>query len=209
LQWCFYYPAVIDPDELQFTADEQKIWPPRSPRIAAGDLLAALANYPAGPANISDNEKIYHAALLLSVGEVEKAGALCRHFNPVAAPARRRPAPNHRRRETAAVPSTHELSSFSTELLADSYYRTIARHPRNSLQNALELAQQAAKKSPKSGFAWERVAELEFSFGRTDKCARSDLDQSLALAPRNAQALALKGFLLAAQNQPREALLVV
>ena len=23
LQWCFYYPAVIDPDELQLTADEQ------------------------------------------------------------------------------------------------------------------------------------------------------------------------------------------
>src|SRR5207253_6028821 len=36
--------------------------------------------------------------------------------------------------------------------------------------------------------------------------AMDALDRSLALAPRNAEALALKGFLLAARNKPREAI---
>ena len=49
------------------------------------------------------------------------------------------------------------------------------------------------------------MAELEFSFGRT-RAASDALDRSLSLAPRNAQALALKGFLLAARNNTREAL---
>jgi Flp pilus assembly protein TadD len=46
---------------------------------------------------------------------------------------------------------------------------------------------------------------LEFSFGRTDR-ALAALNKSLALAPRNAQALALQAFLLAAQNNIREAI---
>ena len=76
---------------------------------------------------------------------------------------------------------------------------------RASLENALKLARQAAAASPKSGFAWARVAELEFSFGHT-WTALDALNRSLALSPRNAQALALKGFLLAAQNRTRDAI---
>jgi Tfp pilus assembly protein PilF len=49
------------------------------------------------------------------------------------------------------------------------------------------------------------VAELEFSFGQIG-AAQEALNKSLALAPRNAQALALQGFLLAAGNRPRRAL---
>src|SRR6185312_7386294 len=70
---------------------------------------------------------------------------------------------------------------------------------------ALQSAKQAAAKSPQLGFAWVRVAELEFSFGHT-AAAEEALDKSLALAPRNAQALALKGFLLSAQGKTREAI---
>jgi tetratricopeptide (TPR) repeat protein len=49
------------------------------------------------------------------------------------------------------------------------------------------------------------VAELEFSFGNT-RAANEAVTRSLALAPRNAQALALKGFLRAADNKTGEAL---
>src|SRR5262249_10186260 len=69
-----------------------------------------------------------------------------------------------------------------------------------SLKAALQLAQQAATRSVDFGFAWERVAELEFSFGRTSD-ALDALTKSLRLAPRNAQALALNGFLFGAQNK--------
>ena len=72
------------------------------------------------------------------------------------------------------------------------------------MDRALALAKQAAASSPEFGFAWERVAELEFSFGRTHE-AMAALDRSLALSPRNAQALALEGFLLAAQSRTADA----
>src|SRR5262249_955237 len=49
-------------------------------------------------------------------------------------------------------------------------------------------------------FAFERVAELEFSFGHIGEAVAA-LDKSLAVAPRNAQAHALQGFLMAARNR--------
>ena len=105
------------------------------------------------------------------------------------------------KRQSATTTTEPTLAS---EFLADSYFEQSRAIREISLQNALRLAQQATRLSPNFGFAWERVAELQFSFGRTDE-ALAALNQSLRLAPRNAQALALKGFVLAQANQPREA----
>ena len=91
--------------------------------------------------------------------------------------------------------------TLATAFLAESYYQ----QSRANLPAALIAARRAAEKSPGFAFAWGRVAELEFSFGRTP-AALEALNKSLALAPQNAQALALKGFLLSAQNQIPEAL---
>src|SRR5205823_1134842 len=55
------------------------------------------------------------------------------------------------------------------------------------------------------GFGWARVAEMEFSFGHVGEALKA-LEKSLELAPRNPEALALKGFLLGAQNRIREAI---
>ncbi len=73
------------------------------------------------------------------------------------------------------------------------------------MEAALKLTRQAVTVAPDFGYAWERVSELEFSFGHVRE-ALVALDKSLVLTPRSAQALALKGFLLAAQNQTREAI---
>jgi tetratricopeptide (TPR) repeat protein len=89
--------------------------------------------------------------------------------------------------------------------MAASYFQQSLAIRETSLERALALARQAATNSPNFGFAWERVAELEFSFGRLTP-ALSDLEKSLALAPRNAQALALKGFILSAENRNHEAI---
>jgi tetratricopeptide (TPR) repeat protein len=207
LQWCFYYPAVIDPDELQLTAAEQNNLADSLAAYRSGDLPAALEKYPAGRVNISDNERVYAAALLLSVGEVEKTESALSAISGNDERPRRLAAALRQliaavKRQPVVVATNLQLAS---ELLAQSYYEQSRAIRETSLQNALSFARQAAKISPKFGFARERVAELEFSFGDT-KNALADLDQSLALAPRNAQALALKGFLLAAQNQTREAL---
>ncbi len=198
LQWCFYYPAVLDSADLPFTTDEQTNLAASLKAYHAGDLLAALANYPTNHPPVSDSEKIYFAELLLSVGQAQAAEA---QIGSIQSP------PAAALREIVAAVKFQTLPStlnfqFSTTLLADSYYL----QSRSQLAAALSAAHAAAKKSPNSGFAWERVAELEFSFGRTDNALEALL-KSLALAPRNAQALALKGFLLAAENQTREAII--
>ena len=103
-----------------------------------------------------------------------------------------------------AHPSIVSEQPLSSELIADSYYEQSLGGP-NALDNAFERAQRAATNSPDFGFAWARVAELEFSFGRRNR-AQADLKRALRLSPRNAQALALQGFVLAAQNRMRDAI---
>src|SRR5213075_701764 len=49
------------------------------------------------------------------------------------------------------------------EALAESYYQ----QSRRGLEAARAAAKRATELSPESGFAWVRLAELEFSFGRT------------------------------------------
>jgi Flp pilus assembly protein TadD len=94
-----------------------------------------------------------------------------------------------------------EQAPLPSEFMAESY-RLQARY---QLPAALAAARHAAAKSPRFGFAWARVAELEFSFGRTD-AALAAVHKSLELSPRNAQARAVQGFLLAAQNKTPAAL---
>jgi Tfp pilus assembly protein PilF len=208
LQWCFYYPAVLDPADLSLASAEQKDLTNSLAAYRAGDLLTALSQYPPGRQPGSDDERIYHAALLLSVGQVDKAetalGSLsvtdpATHIQRLAVALRQLIAAVKHTTSSAAAPQ------LTTEFLADSYYQQSRGDRKTSLVLALQSAKQAAAKSPQFGFAWERVAELEFSFGHND-AAEEALEKSLALAPRNAQAVALKGFLLAAQGKTRDAL---
>ena len=209
LQWCFYYPAVLDAAELPLMADERKTLGDSLDAYDAGDVQAALAKYPAGRQPESDAERVYCAALLLSVGQVGKTEAVLSLLPSAGVSERTQRLAAALRQLISAVkrqpdsPIVHP--QLASELLAGSYFEQSRAVRETSLEAALSLARQAATNSPKWGFAWERVAELEFSFGRTAR-ALDALNRSLALAPRNAQALALKGFILAAQNQTTEAI---
>jgi tetratricopeptide (TPR) repeat protein len=207
-QWCFYYPAVLDPQDLSLTPDEEQTLKASLDAYRAGDLLKALAAYPETNPS-SDSERIYHAALLLSVGQVEQTEAELATMSAAGRVDRSQRLANALRTLMAAVKRQEAPPSgqrqLSTEFLAASYYEQSRANSEESLRNALELARQAASLSPQFGFAWERVAELEFGFGRSDAAQRA-LDQSLVLAPRNAQALTLNGFLLAGRNQVKPAL---
>ncbi len=209
LQWCFYYPAVMDPADLSLTSEEQKILGESLSAYRSGDLLAALAKYPAGRQPGSDAERVYYAGLLLAVGQVEPAEAVLAPLSAGHAPDQPQRVALALRRLIAAVKRQPDPAAIrpqlATEFLADSYYQQSRALPGVSLPAALASAWRAATNSPDFGFAWERVAELEFSFGHAGRALEA-LDKSLALAPRNAQALALKGFLLAAQNRTREAI---
>ncbi len=209
LQWCFYYPAVIDPADLPFTPEEQKILVESLQACRAGDLQVALAKYPAGRQPGSDAERVYYAGLLLGVGQVEPAETVLASLSAADASSRPQRIALALRQLISAVKRQPNPAvvrpQLATEFLANSYYEQSRAITGISLPAALDSARQAVTNSPDFGFGWERLAELEFSFGHTDR-ALDALDKSLALAPRNAQALALKGFLLAAQNHIGDAI---
>ncbi|HEX3798579.1 MAG TPA: FecR domain-containing protein [Verrucomicrobiae bacterium] len=208
LQWCFYYPAVLDLNDLEFAAEDERVLHESLSAYRAGDLLAALANYPAAQSPASDAAKIYHAAVLLAVGQVSETEAVLASIQKPDSAAKSSHLAEALRTLIAAVKrqslSNRPAPELATELLAESYYEQSRANGESSLTSALKLAKQAAARSPQFGYAWERVAELEFGFGRTAQSLAA-LNQSLALAPRNAQGLALKGFVEAARNNTREA----
>ncbi len=211
IQWCLYYPGILDADELSLTPAEGAALQNSLTAYRAGDLLQALAAYPVGRQPASASEQIYLGALLLCVGQVEKADALFKAVNLAATGTGPKPAPARlvaALRELVATvkqqPSTNSASTSpnsATEWLAESY----RQQGLANLPAALRAAREAVARSPQFGFGWARVAELEFSFGRTDE-ALAALDRSLQLAPRNAEAKALRGFLFSAQNRIGDAI---
>jgi tetratricopeptide (TPR) repeat protein len=217
VQWALYYPGVLDVDELD-GLNELNALNQLNESLAAyrvGDLLQALAKYPAERMPDSADETIYLAALLLSVGQVEHAEKWLaklnelKGLNKAGGPARMAQAlhrliaavkgqPVERATARGALKGEFQLS---TEWLAESYYL----QAQLDLGGALWAARAATEKSPDFGFAWARVAELEFSFGHI-AAAQEALRKSLELAPRNAQAVALNGFLLSAENRIPQAI---
>jgi hypothetical protein len=192
VQWWLYYPGVLDAKELPLTQGERVFLAPSLAAYQAGDLKGALAAYPPGRVPQSEAERIYYAGLLLSVGQVGKAEAKLANVSdnsPFAMSLRRVIAVVTSRR-----PPDDPPPKLATEWLADSYQEQPI-----SLEAALASARQAVAKDTDFGFGWERVAELEFSFGRI-KAAKEALEKALVFSPRNAQALALRGFILAAEN---------
>jgi tetratricopeptide (TPR) repeat protein len=191
IQWCLYYPGVLDLKDLGLGEERGG-----SASLAAyreGDLLAALKSYRGGSGN-----SVYRAGLYLVVGRVDKARRILRHI-PAGQPGRAAletliAAVTLQERPYASEPTT------ASEWVAESYYR----QSKADLPGALEAARRAAELSPSFGFAWTRVAELQFSFGRVPEAKRA-LERSLQLSPRNPSAHALRGFLFAAENNITDA----
>ncbi len=196
IQWVLYYPAVLDAEELGLTDGEKGALTDSLAAYRSGDLLAAQENYPANRTPGSDAEKSYRAATLLSVGQVDEATALLQNLSTPPAEALRQMIAT-----VKGQPASRGTAlTLAGEWMAESY----ALQAQSKLESALEAARQATVKSPNFGFAWARVAELEFSFGRA-AAAQTALDKALALAPRNAQAHAVRGFTHAAKGRTKAA----
>ena len=208
VQWCLYYPGILNPEELHFSTEAHLALKESLAAYRSGDLPGALVRYPDPREPSSDEERIYFAAVLLAVGEAAKAerllasaslGATDMHLQGLGdglmkvIDAVKQPG-----RSTVGDQPFHTNSA--TAWLAESYWQ----QSRFYLDPALSAARRATELAPDFAFAWTQVAELEFGFGRT-KQALAALETSLHLAPRNAQALALKGFLLAARNRTADA----
>jgi len=201
VQWALYYPAILDLDELTLTAAENQALAGSLAAYRSGDLLAALAQYPAGRNPASPGETIYLAALSLAVGKVLEAERLLNSI-PAAASDRTARLSQALRSMIATVTAREAAAArgagpqLATEWLVESY--RLQAEP--NLEAALDAARHSVQASPNFAFGWARVAELEFGFGRTERSLEA-LDRSFRLASRNAEAWALRGFLLAAQNR--------
>jgi tetratricopeptide (TPR) repeat protein len=201
LQWALYYPAVLDPVEVEAALAGGQGDVRSSTATSAlqayeeGDLLSALKFLPSSGKSAAAS-KCLDAAILLSVGRVDEARAKLASV-PTSHSMRR-----SIERVIAAV-KFEESSSWSlerlttaSEAMAESYYQ----QSRSNLEAARVAARRATELSPQNGYAWTRLGELEFSFGRS-KEAQEALERGLELTPRNAQAHALHGFVLSARSQ--------
>ncbi len=195
LQWALYYPAVLDPAELGMSVTEKSAAAKSLEAYKAGDLIGALEFYPEGAA-ASAGGRLYHAGVLLGVGRVDEANAALKGI------AADNPGRRAIERMIAGVKFEEQkdwnAESIKTagEALGESYYL----QSRSDLIGAREAANLATRLAPENGFAWTRLAELEFSFSRARQSAAA-LENALRLTPRNAQAHALKGFVLSADNE--------
>lgn len=197
IQWTLYYPAVVVPAELNIEAAVQQTLTDSLAAYRSGDLLRALSLYPANRQPASDAERVYRAALSLSVGDVARSEAL---LDGLGAPSPHATALHKLIAATKALPFTGPAPTTAGEWLAESYFR----QGRSELAGALDAARRATRITPGVGAVWIRIAEIEMSFGHLD-AALANLDRGLAISPRHAQGLALRGFALAQQGRTREA----
>lgn len=208
IQWCLYYPAVLHVAELPLSPDATAVLTESLKAYREGDLLTALANYPAERQPSSGAERLYLAALLLAVGQVAQAEQTLQRFSEAPATDRdqgrlaalaaalRTLIAAVRFEPLAPKDSARKEPESATALLAVSYYE----QARGDLAGALQTARQATQVAPSFGFAWARVAELEFGFGRPG-ATEAALAQALRFSPRHAHALAIRGFLLTARHR--------
>lgn len=203
IQWTLYYPGVLDLNDLPLEASEFAAHGESLKSYRAGDLIGAAEARPANRLEPTDAERIYRAALALAVGQVEEAESDLRDL-------RERPGKARELAEALRVmaeivkrgkvaPSLNPQSA--TGWLVESY----RLQGQLKLEEALAAARASVTSSPEFAFAWTRVAELEFGFGRIEPAARA-LKRALELSPSNAQAIALDGFLLAARNRMAESI---
>ena len=164
IQWFLYYPGVLDVNEAALTPAEEQALAASLAAYRGGDLRAALAAWPAGRPPVSAAERLYVAALLLTIGQVDRAEMLLS-------------AAGGNDRSAALAVSLRAMIDvvkgrtnsanldprLATARLVDSY-----RHQaRGDLEAALAAATESVRIAPQFGFGWARVAELQFSFGRT------------------------------------------
>ena len=199
IQWVLYYPGVLAPEDLNLTPAVARRLAASLTAYRSGDLPGAFQSFPADvPAGgVSDSERIYRAALLISLGQVAAAENLLTANANV--PSALRDASDSLLRviQVVAHPDLIAIRSTSTgsnwlasQWMAASYEHQSSRQ----LESARLAAMRATLAAPDFGFAWARLAELEIGFGRFD-AAQVALDHALSLSPRNAQAHALKGFM--------------
>ena len=213
IQWCLYFPAVLDSRELPFSNEERQALDVSLHSFEAGDLLHALASLPREWRTGSRAQQFYGASLLLSVGSVDDAKAVLDSLKmPNEADERSQRLARLEGTIARMVsivklerPPSLAIENPASLLASESLVESYSFQAAGRLESALVFARHATQRNPDFGFAWVRVAELEFGFGRL-KEAKAALRRALQLGRRNAQAAALQGFVFSAENRIKEAI---
>jgi hypothetical protein len=165
VQWCLYYPAIVDPDELTWSPTELDLLSEVLDAYRSGDLQAAAVLWPTTrPLDTTDGEsasaKILRAAVLLAVGGVAEAEILLSDETVLDSDrgtsagfiglALRSMMDIVRLRESGPVRPPY----LATEWLAESY----ARQSVGDLNGARRAAFEACRVSP--GFAWLNLSSV-------------------------------------------------
>lgn len=201
VQWWLDYPAVLDPHDLWPSRNPPKEWRESIDFYRRGNLISAWNTLPAIAGQGLDAPGIaYRAGLDLAFGHPTTAEALLKTL-PDDDVGRRALERLRRavRRTTGDLQNLGEPATAS-EWLAHSYELQRDR----DLKAAREAALRATELSPSFGAAWVRLAELEFSLGRS-RLASTAIQRGLELSPKNAAGRTLKGFLLLGENDIRAA----
>jgi outer membrane receptor protein involved in Fe transport/Flp pilus assembly protein TadD len=212
--WRLYYPGILDLNEVDPSLDDRQDLRPSIEAYRLGDIQTALQRFPEDRKPADGAESVYQATLWLAVGNVPRAESILHTLasTPTAVPQPQAIAANRVRRLAEAlrvlisaiqlepappwVSPEERADPLATEWMAWSYLA----QSQGKLEQAREAARKATQASPYFALAQTRLAEMEFSFGRT-KAALKAVEKSLNRAPRQPQALALKGYLLAAQDR--------
>ncbi|MEN9677047.1 MAG: hypothetical protein RIS76_2943 [Verrucomicrobiota bacterium] len=201
IQWVFYYPAVLVPEDLAWADSDRRRFENSLLAYAAGDLLSARAALPLVGGEESAAAQVYRAALELAVGRVAEAG------QRLAAVASAAPG----REAVAELIAVVTGAGASTGVLplpvraSDWLARSYREQARYEVSAARDAARTATRLAPKSGYAWARLAELEFAMGNWNG-ARTALAQARALSPQLATAHSLEGYLALAAWETESAL---
>jgi tetratricopeptide (TPR) repeat protein len=234
VQWWIYYPAIVPVEELGLDEAERRRVAVSLTNYVSGDLIRAMESYPGYPAPDSpdtDAGKVYLAQIYLGVGAVDRAENLLKTvqqdhggqalalnqliravtptlpYSPTTEQTvpgmHTKPGPWHSlsEEEVSSLYAHTNVPATAGGWLAQSFSLQALR----DLAGARHSAQMATELAVGFGFAWARLAELQFSFGMR-KEAKIAVDRALSLTPRNAQALTVRGFLQAAEHQTREAM---
>ena len=199
LQWSLYYPAVLDPDELNLKDQEKQLLQASIDAYQKGRYLPALERLPDESLLSSDPARIYAAQLWLTIGQVPTSMNLL-----------------------DTIPTKHPLKDALLELIAAVKFQNLTNPPepasasqwlarsydsqsRSELMAARHAALQAVAISPGFGQAQTRLAELEFALGFHQK-AMDRLKTAKRISPADPRASALQGFIFLDQNKLQSAL---
>ncbi len=192
IQWCLHYPAVLDPAELAFSPVEAAALAESVRHYRNGDLRAALMALPdpGQSLTLGPSARVYLAGLRLAAGQVG-SGELDLPTGGDAAASRAAAALRRLVAVTRGdVPEPGQgVSVSASEWLVASY----ELQARSKLAEARDAARQATALAPGLGFAWIRLAELEWSLGRVE-ATRVALAEGRRGAPSHPLGWVLEGF---------------